>query len=74
MSNFERGWGALKSLMLMNDRFDMIDRRIETISDDLKALGEAHVVHAERIAQIEGFLKAATGQPYTSGSVPRIAR
>jgi hypothetical protein len=74
VSNFERGWGALKSLMLMNDRFDAIDKRIEAIGDDLKALGEGHAAHAERIAQIEGFLKAATGQPYTSGSVPRLPK
>jgi hypothetical protein len=72
MSSLDKGWSALKSLMLMNERFDSIDKRIERLTGDLDALGNGHALHAERIAQIEGYLKAATGQPFTPGDVPRL--
>ena len=70
MSTAEKGFGMLKSLMLMGERFDGLDRRIESVSRDLAALSQSHVRVSERVAGIEGYLRAATGTPF--GDQPRI--
>lgn len=72
MSSFEKGYGALKSLMLMGERFDGLERRIAVVSDDLSALARSQVRLSERVAEIEGYLRAATGAPYSQN--PRLGR
>ena len=72
MSTFEKGYGLLKSLMLMRERFDGLERRIATVSDDLSALARSHARLGERVADIEGYLRAATGTPF--GDRPRLER
>jgi len=72
MSTFEKGYGALKSLMLMGERFDGLERRLATVADDLAALSQSHVRVSERVAELEGYLRAATGTPF--GDKPRIER
>lgn len=70
MSTFEKGFGVLKSMMLMGERFDGLDRRIASLSSDLAALSQSHGRVSERVAEIEGFLRAATGTPF--GEKPRL--
>lgn len=72
MSTFEKGYGVLKSLMLMGERFDGLDRRIATVSTDLASLAQSHARIGERVADIEGYLRAATGTPF--GDKPRLNR
>ena len=72
LSTFERGYGLLKSLMLMSERFDRIDARIAALSDDVADLAHSHVHVSERVADIEGYLRAATGTPF--GDRPRLER
>ena len=64
MSTFEKGFGLLKSVMLMSERFDGLDRRIASLSNDLAALSQSHGRMSERVAEIEGYLRAATGTPF----------
>lgn len=72
MSTFEKSYGLLKSLILVGERFDSLDRRIATLSDDLAALAQSHVRVSERVADVEGYLRAATGTPF--GGRPRLER
>lgn len=72
MSTFEKGYGVLKSIMLMGERFDGLDRRIAILSADLTALSQSHGRMGERVADIEGYLRAATGTPFAEK--PRIER
>ena len=64
MSAFEKSYGLLKSLMIMGDRFDGLDRRIATVSSDVAALAQSHVRVCEKVADIEGYLRAATATPF----------
>lgn len=64
MSNIDRGYGIIKSIMLMGERFDGIDKRIATISNDVDDLARSHARLSERVADIEGYLRAATGTPF----------
>ena len=70
MSKVEKGYGILKSVMLMGERFDAIDRRLERMSNDIERLSGSHSRLAERVSQIEGYLRAATGTPF--GRQPRL--
>lgn len=72
MSTLEKGFGLLKSVMLMGERFDSLDRRIQGLSDELAALAQSHGRISERVAEIEGYLRAATGTPFADK--PRIER
>lgn len=72
MSSFEKGYNLLKSMMLMGERFDSLDRRVATVADDLDALARSHARLGERVAEIEGYLRAATGTPFRD--TPRIEK
>jgi chaperonin cofactor prefoldin len=58
--------------MLMGERFDSLDRRIETVATDLDVLARSHARLGERVAEIEGYLRAATGAPFRDK--PRIEK
>ncbi|MBW8785848.1 MAG: hypothetical protein JF593_14650 [Novosphingobium sp.] len=56
MSSFDRIYSGLKAVMLMNDRFDRVDKELSALGDDLELLSRSHVELAQRVASIEGFL------------------
>jgi hypothetical protein len=60
MSSAEKAYGLIKSVMLMNERFDGLDDRIKTVSSDLAALARNHADLSERVSRIEGFIDGAT--------------
>lgn len=70
MSNVDKGYGIIKSIMLIGERFDGIDKRIAAISTDVDDLARSHARLSERVADIEGYLRAATGTPF--GDKPRL--
>ena len=70
MDKVEKSYGILKSLMLMGERFDAIDRRFERTSNDIERLSASHSQLAERVSAIEGYLSAATRTAF--GQQPRL--
>jgi hypothetical protein len=70
MSTTEKAIGALKSVLLMNERFDALDGRIDEMGGRLERLALSHADLAQRVSSIEGYLKAATRTPF--GDTPRI--
>jgi len=57
VTNADRAYGMLKSVLLMNERFDSLDKRMKTISDDLSLLSRDHAELAQRVARIEGVME-----------------
>ena len=72
MSSTEKIFGIVKSVMLMHERFDGLDQRVNRLDGDLTELSRSHAGLALRVADIEGYLRAATGTPF--GSKPRIGQ
>jgi hypothetical protein len=72
VSGTEKAIGIIKSIMLMHERFDGLDKRINRLDVDLTDLSRSHAALAQRVADIEGFLRAATGTPF--GDKPRIGK
>jgi predicted methyltransferase len=54
MSGTEKVFGAVKAIMLMQERFDGIDQKILRQEDDLTALSRSHAELAQRVSSIEG--------------------
>jgi hypothetical protein len=72
VSSTEKVFGVIKSVMLMHERFDGLDERIKRLDGDLSDLARSHATLAQRVAEMEGYLRAATGTPF--GGRPRIER
>ena len=64
MSAFDRVYGGLKTMMLMEERFTRIDARLSGLSDEVAALARSHAELGQRVADIEGYLRAATRTPF----------
>lgn len=70
MSGVDRAYGLIKSVMLMGERFDAIDRTIEALSGDLSDLGKSHSELAQRVARIEGVMEGYA----RASTMPRTPR
>lgn len=57
MSSAERVLGVVKSVMLMQERFDGLDERIKRLDGDLTKLSRSHSDLAQRVARIEGVME-----------------
>jgi predicted methyltransferase len=71
MSNTEKVFGAVKAIMLMQERFDGIDKKILRLEDDLSDVGKSHSELAQRVAVIEGYIRGRADQ---AAMQPRIAK
>lgn len=71
-SGAEKAYGLLKSVLLMNERFDSLDGKIGDLSQDLSALAHSHADLGQRVAQIEGYMRGRADQAAAQASVPRI--
>jgi len=72
VSSAEKIIGVVKSVMLMHERFDGLDERIKRLDGDLTDLSRSHSALAQRVSDMEGYLRAATGTPF--GEKPRLER
>lgn len=70
MSAGEKAFGLLKSVMLATERFDAIEEKMKAIAADQAALARSHAELGQRVADIEGYLRAATNTPF--GDKPRL--
>ena len=50
MSSTDKIFGVVKSVMLMHERFDGLDQRVNRLDGDLTALSRSHANLAERVA------------------------
>jgi hypothetical protein len=64
VSNTEKIFGVVKSVMLMHERFDGLDERVKRLDGDLTDLARSHSTLAQRVAEMEGYLRAATRTPF----------
>lgn len=62
MSNTEKIFGIVKSVMLMHERFDGLDQRINRLDGDLTDLSRSHAELAQRVAKIEGYIRGRSDQ------------
>ena len=65
MSSTEKIFGVVKSVMLMHERFDGLDKKMQRLDDDLTDLSRSHAALAQRMSDMEGYLRAATGTPFS---------
>ena len=62
MSSTEKIFGVVKSVMLMHERFDGLDRKINRLDGDLTDLSRSHAELAQRVAKIEGYIRGRSDQ------------
>ena len=62
MSGTEKVFGAVKAIMLMQERFDSIDRKMARQEDDLVDLSRSHADLAQRVASIECYIRGRSDQ------------
>lgn len=57
MSGTEKAFGALKGMLLMNERFDTLQSQLRDLSGELKDLARSHGELGLRVARIEGVME-----------------
>ncbi len=62
MSAFDRVYGGIKAVMLMEERFDRIDTQLRGLGDDVGLLANSHAELAQRVARIEGYVRGRADQ------------
>ena len=67
MSSTEKIFGVVKSVMLMHERFDGLDRKINRLDGDLTDLSRSHAELAQRVAKIEGYIRGRSDQAAAQG-------
>lgn len=70
MSGAEKAFGLLKTVLLVNERFDAVDDKLKDLSGDLATLGRSHAELGQRVAVIEGYLRGRADQ--AAARTPRI--
>lgn len=72
MSSTEKIFGVVKSVMLMHERFDGLDQRVNRLDGDLTDLSRSHAALAQRVADIEGYIRGRSDQAAAQSAPPRI--
>ena len=72
MSAADKAFSAIKSLMLHQERMDGVEEKLAHLSDRLARLTDSHISLRERVVNIEAFLRATSGQPFSGPTQPRI--
>ena len=70
MSGTEKAFGFLKTVLLVNERFDTIDGKLKDLAGDMTALGRSHGELGQRVAVMEGYLRGRADQ--AAAQTPRI--
>jgi hypothetical protein len=71
VSGTEKVFGAVKAIMLMQERFDAIDQKMARQQDDLTDLSRSHADLAQRVAAIEGYIRGRSDQAATQARLPK---
>ena len=70
MSSAAKAFGVIKTIMLMNERFDRLEEKNKDLALDLGALGRSHAELAERVAKIEGYIRGRADQASVQTKLP----
>ncbi len=66
MSSAEKAFGLVKTIFTFQEKLDAMNRDLAALGDKLGRLAESHAMLRDRVAQIEGYLKGATGSPFAA--------
>lgn len=72
MSSVGKAVGVVRSILNHQEELKRVDEKLKGLSKDLARLAGSHAHLRDRVSQIEGFLKAATGQPFSGPMTPKI--
>jgi hypothetical protein len=64
MSTAEKAFGFVKRLMLYDETINAVRKDLADLTDDVAKLSESHAQLGQRVADIEGYLRAATRTPF----------
>jgi predicted methyltransferase len=71
VSGTEKVFGAIKAVMLMQERFDVIDQKIKRLDGDLTDVSRSHAELAQRVAVIEGYVRGRADQASIQSRLPK---
>ena len=71
MSSAEKAFGVIKSMMLMNERFDALDERAKENAREIVDLAKSHSELAQRVAVIEGYIRGRADQAAMQPRLPK---
>ncbi len=74
MSSAEKAFSVIKTAMLMQERFEALDRKTNRLADDLADLAKEQAKLAERVAVMEGYLRGRADQAATQARLPDPGR
>lgn len=72
MSRPEKLFGVIKSVMLMHERFDAIDKRIQRLDTDLSDISRSHAELAQKVAEMQGYVRGRADQAAAQKRQKRI--
>lgn len=72
MSAGEKAFGLVKTVFTAKEQIDALGRDMAALGERVTRLAESHVALRERVSQIEGYLQAATGTPFSGSAQRRI--
>ncbi|KQT31221.1 hypothetical protein ASG29_14690 [Sphingomonas sp. Leaf412] len=72
MSAGEKAFGLIKTALTMKDQLDGLTKDLDALGSRMTRLTDSHVALRDRVGQIEGFLRAATGAPFAGPPQARI--
>jgi hypothetical protein len=64
VSAAEKAFGLVKRIMLYDETIDAVRRDMADLTADMTKLADSHARLSERVADIEGYLRAATRTPF----------
>lgn len=64
MSSSDKAFNFLKTVFTVKEQLDGMNRDMAALGDRIGRLSDSHVALRDRVSQIEGYLKAATGTPF----------
>ena len=74
MSATESAFATLKSVFTYREQMAALREDLKELGRSMSALAASHANLRDRVNHIEGYIKAATGQPFTRSDLPRIER
>lgn len=72
MSGTERFFSTIKTVMLMQERFDGLDKQVARLETDLTDVAKSHAELAQRVAVIEGYIRGRADQAAIQKQLPGI--
>lgn len=72
MSATERAFDTIKAVFTYRDQMAELRADMAEQGQSIRRLAASHAHLRERVNQIEGYLKGATGQPFSTSNLPQL--